>query len=347
MEAVLYNLGDMVYQDFDLHLLTGYFDHPDILSNYYTIHQHSSFCFDPANLVYARKACNKFIKHHNPILLMNIAQPQTLGFSVAQACQKHHVKSLVRMTGDTFREANLYTSPIKRIKAWLLFSKFAYSAFNRADYILAIGKKIQESLIDKKINPDKIHVLPQPFNMEAFASVSEAEKLEIKKRIGVQVNRKTILFVGRLTWAKGADLLLEIIDKVERLSDKFQFLIVGQGEFSKTLRRYPEKLVKLPGNVSRQEVALYYQAADLFVFPSRTEGGLPNVILEALASQLPVIASTVGDIPNWVSQLSTEPQEYADYILSENWTLDKLPDHVQYEHLKKEYISFLNKIIRD
>ena len=57
--------------------------------------------------------------------------------------------------------------------------------------------------------------------------------------------------------------------------------------------------VLLPGVVPNRQVADYMRAADLLVHPSHAEG-LPNVVLEAMASELPVIATTVGGIPEAV-----------------------------------------------
>ena len=344
MEAVLCNLGEMLYNNFDFHLLTGSSFTSDNLERLFTIHRYKGHSNDPADIFFARKACKHFLYNYRPQILMNIAQPQTLGWAVATACKNNNVQSLIQMTGDSFNEAKIYKSLVRRAKSWLLFNRFAYKAYKNADHILALGNKMKSSLLEKGIYNSKIYVLPQPFNMYSFSPVSIEEKLKIKQKIGINPDRNIILFVGRLSWAKGADRLDKIIHSVGKKSDVFQFVIVGTGEYSQKLRKYPNELVYMGGKVARENIADYYKASDLLVFPSRTEG-LPNVILEALASNLPIIASPVGDIPNWISNLATEPQEYIEYILSGDWKVDCIPEQLSSDNLKQEYIRLFNQII--
>ena len=69
--------------------------------------------------------------------------------------------------------------------------------------------------------------------------------------------------------------------------------MVGGGPQLETLRRnYPD--VRFVGPQEGEELARYYSAADVFVFPSRTDT-FGNVVLEALASGVPVAAETEGD----------------------------------------------------
>ena len=102
-------------------------------------------------------------------------------------------------------------------------------------------------------------------------------------------------------------------------------------------------MIHMPGVVPHSDVSRYFQAADLFIFPSRTEG-LPNVILEALSCGVPVIATPVGDIPNWVSNIATEPNEYVKYILDGDYVIDELPEILDYESLKEAYINLFNMV---
>jgi len=343
--ADLYNLGRMTGDLFDLHLLCGENAGFANLNEFYTIHFGKIFANDLADFRYAFAVCRRYVNKIKPDLLINVCSPATIGFAVTFFAKKYKVPSMIRMTGDSFGEARLHRQPWKRLKSWVLHAQMAKLAYKRADYILAIGENLKNDLIQRKFDPEKIFVLPQPFDKGLFTPVGKYEKIEIKKELGLAPHRKTILFAGRLTWLKGADRILKIVEMVERKSDSFQFCLVGKGEYAATFKRFSSELVFLPGLVPRSLVFKYFQAADLMIFPSRTEG-LPNAVLEALSCEVPVIAAPVGDISNWVSNLATEPEEYADYILKGNYVLDALPEMLEFDRLKAAYIDLFNRVIK-
>ena len=115
---------------------------------------------------------------------------------------------------------------------------------------------------------------------------------------GISNGRYTILFVGVLNGRKGEFLLIRAMEKVLSEYPKVKLLIVGDGP----TRSLAEELVRRMGlsdhvqfivNLPYQEMTKCYAESDIFVLPSYSEG-LPKVLLEAMASGTPVIAS---DIP--------------------------------------------------
>jgi glycosyltransferase involved in cell wall biosynthesis len=109
--------------------------------------------------------------------------------------------------------------------------------------------------------------------------------------------------VGRLTAVKGIDVLLEAWALLpEEIRADSTLVIVGDGPARADLARLAQARnvcdsVRLVG--ARPEVLGYYRAADIFVLPSRTEG-LSNALLEAMATELPVVATAVGGAPDIV-----------------------------------------------
>lgn len=107
-----------------------------------------------------------------------------------------------------------------------------------------------------------------------------------------------ILFVSRLIEGKGLQYLIPeltgIDERVRHKIDKgIRLVIVGDGPYRTALEEVTEKadageLVCFAGRKEKEQVRQYYQEADLFVLPSLSEG-MPNVVLEAMASGLPIV----------------------------------------------------------
>ncbi len=111
---------------------------------------------------------------------------------------------------------------------------------------------------------------------------------------------KTVLYVGNLVGIKGPDRLVEACAGLPLC----RLLIVGSGPMRRALERRCEELgvqerVHFLGPRPHAEVAQWMNIADCLCLPSRSEG-MPNVVVEALASGTPVVATRVGDVPNLV-----------------------------------------------
>lgn len=120
-----------------------------------------------------------------------------------------------------------------------------------------------------------------------------------RARLGLPDGVPLLLGVGRLVPGKGFHLAVQALPL---LPPQVQLVLVGDGPEREGLRRAaPHGRLHLLGSRSRAEVALALQACDLLVLPSAREGW-PNVVTEALASGLPVVATAVGGIPEIVAE---------------------------------------------
>ncbi len=108
----------------------------------------------------------------------------------------------------------------------------------------------------------------------------------------VNDNVRIVLFVHHLSKRKGADLIPEI---ARGFGDEVQFLVIGDGPEKEHLERCGLSNVKVLGKIPNRDMTKYFQSADVFLMPSREEGS-PHVILEAIASGLPFVASDVGGV---------------------------------------------------
>ena len=115
-------------------------------------------------------------------------------------------------------------------------------------------------------------------------------------------NGKKIIYVGRLFKKKGVADLLSAMKQISGA----EALIVGDGPDRKRLENLASGVaVKFVGQVDPSLVSCYLQQARLLVLPSYSGDGLPNVILEAMACGVPVVATRVAGIPDLVQHGET------------------------------------------
>ncbi len=126
------------------------------------------------------------------------------------------------------------------------------------------------------------------------------DKADFRKKLGIPLNAKVIINIGRLVTQKGQRILLEAIPEILAEAPYAYFLIVGDGSQKDQLKSQAKDLgieekVRFLG--SRADTANLLRASDIFVFPSLWEGqGL--ILFEAIFSKIPIVASNVGGIPD-------------------------------------------------
>ena len=105
-----------------------------------------------------------------------------------------------------------------------------------------------------------------------------------------------ILSVGRVVYQKGFDLAMRALSQLKDL--EWTWTIAGDGPQMATLKAMSEEYginerIHFAGWLSAEQLKEQYAAANLFLFPSRHEG-MPNAVLEAMASGLPVVATKIA-----------------------------------------------------
>ena len=118
-----------------------------------------------------------------------------------------------------------------------------------------------------------------------------------------------ILCVGRLTSAKGQHILLDAARIVKERGYGFRLTFVGEGEDRASLedqvrKHHLAEEVSLTGALGQDKVMEYYRKSDLFVLPSFAEG-VPVVLMEAMALEIPVISTRITGIPELIEDERT------------------------------------------
>lgn len=110
-----------------------------------------------------------------------------------------------------------------------------------------------------------------------------------------------MLYVGRISPEKDIVTLAHAMHQLpESMQTQVHLLVVGDGPLLPELRKHAPRNVSFTGFKHGEELAQLYASADLFVFPSSTET-FGNVVLEAMASGLPVIAANAGGVKDLIT----------------------------------------------
>ncbi len=139
---------------------------------------------------------------------------------------------------------------------------------------------------------ERVELVPNGVDTTRFAP--SPARPDRRRELGLTADQLAVLYVGRLEQVKGIDLLLAAWPAVVRACPAAHLWIAGDGTLGPQLRRRPPSQVDHLGAVD--DPLPLYQAADLLVLPSRSEG-LSNVLLECMATELAVVATRVGGNP--------------------------------------------------
>ena len=161
----------------------------------------------------------------------------------------------------------------------------------RADAFVTLTPAIEAELVEFGLGTVPCHRIPNGVDLTAFAPAADAERRALRARLGLPEDRVVCAFVGRLTPQKDPALLLEAWAIGHW--PQAHLVLVGDGPLRPRLEASvtsgPTRgQVTFAGATA--DVASYLKAADLLVLPSLAEG-MSNVILEAMACGLPIVAT--------------------------------------------------------
>ena len=191
--------------------------------------------------------------------------------------KKYHIPYVIRFGGGDipgFQE---------RFKiVYKFIGPFLKVIWKNADALVANSEGLQKMAYDfyKK---KSVNIIPNGVDSEFFCP-GEKEKAD----------RFDILFVSRLIERKGLQYVLPQLKDIQNGTEKTVHLtVVGDGPFKSNLEQMAvdlniQDMVSFEGGKTKEELIPYYQKADVFILPSEKEG-MPNVVLEAMASGLPII----------------------------------------------------------
>lgn len=153
-------------------------------------------------------------------------------------------------------------------------------------------------------------IVKNGFDCDRFAQkLPENERLELKRKVGIEPDKKIVMFAGRIAPTKG---ILELTEAFKRLNrDDTVLMVVGAhnfgtgqtSEFQKRMEKQFSELGKrvcFTGYVPYDEIWKYYKLADIAVLPSIWEEPAGLTMIEACAAGVPLITTNSGGIPEYV-----------------------------------------------
>ena len=177
----------------------------------------------------------------------------------------------------------------------------ARHAFARAGFVTACSDDLARRAIALGAAPDRMETVPYGVDTERFGPAA-ATRLARRRELGIDDNVPLCVAAGRLVHKKGFEYLIDAVATAPELV----LAIAGDGTLDRALRSQAQMKrvsgrIRFLGNQPQDKVGEYFAAADVICAPSIRDAsgnvdGLPNVVLEAMASGTPLVTTAAGGI---------------------------------------------------
>jgi glycosyltransferase involved in cell wall biosynthesis len=184
-----------------------------------------------------------------------------------------------------------------------LYNQLDRWSLRKADCVITVCRPFADDLQGRGVSADRIRIQHMP--IRPLEPASREQVAALRKQLAIADNARVLLSVGRLSFEKGHADLVRAFDLLRQRNPDLpmRLVLAGDGPERSNLRLLCEHL-GLGADISlvgyQHDVRPYYAMADLFVLPSHSEGS-PNVLLEAMSMEVPVVTTSVGGIPELVT----------------------------------------------
>jgi len=185
-----------------------------------------------------------------------------------------------------------------------VMNKYFVSFLKRSEYATMPTSQAVSDLIPKKRKHFKVPVEALSNGIDLSRFTPEKADNEVYEKYGIAKTKPTVLYVGRIDPEKSLDVLVKAFALILKKVPNAQLVMVGDGASKNDLEKLAEKLkisksVKLLGRVIGDDLPKLYRVGKVFAISSKTETQ-SIVVMEAMASGLPVVAVRAGAIPELV-----------------------------------------------
>jgi len=242
----------------------------------------------------AKKIAEKIITDYDVIHIFSWYHH--LGIVFYKMAQKYNIPYVFTAFASLQPEAQNFFKRRKQIINLLYTKKMIINA----SALHAVGNSEIPIFVKIGANPKKIHMIQNGIDLKEFEL---KHSTNILKKIGVNENKKFLLFFGRIHQKKGIEFLLKAFQKFHVSHDDIFLIIGGHGEqeYVEQIKRLVKKLqiknaVRFTGYVTHEEKLELFTKAEVFLLTSLTDVH-PKAVLESLSIGTPVIISRECDFP--------------------------------------------------
>ncbi|AEC51938.1 hypothetical protein PNA2_1022 [Pyrococcus sp. NA2] len=230
--------------------------------------------------------------------------------------------------------------------------------WNNTDILISVNKRNIELI--KQFEPSlRVVYIPNGYNPGRLKIIPQ---LEAREYLNIPEKRKVLFNLARLLPYKGHSYLIDAMKRVIKERDDVYCFIGGSGPLKEKLQQQIVSLglqnyVTLLGFIPDEELALWMNAADIFVLPSLSEGN-PTVMFEALGVGLPFVGTAVGGVPEIITSEDygllcppANPECLAEKILialDKEWDREKIRRYAEqftWENIAIQTLDVYNKVI--
>jgi glycosyltransferase involved in cell wall biosynthesis len=192
-----------------------------------------------------------------------------------------------------------------KLRSLYYINPFFKKIFTSADKVQAISLYLADYARTMG-HEGEVEVIPNGVDTKLFTLSTAQTRSAMRKQLGLSERDTVLITTSRLVTK---NRIGDIIESLEYLRDDTKLVIIGEGTLEPKLKKMAkdfgfEERVKFVGHVPYEEVPKYLHAADIFVRPSLTEG-FGNSFIEAMSAGLPVIATPVGGIVDFLEDEKT------------------------------------------
>jgi glycosyltransferase involved in cell wall biosynthesis len=234
---------------------------------------------------------------------------QIVAEAAPDAIQTHNVKSHFLLMSSGLRSGRIWLAFQHGYQhtdlKLLLYNQLDRWTLRSADRVISVCEAFASRLMAYGVRRERIRVLHN--SVVPGIPVPEAEKIALRIALGIPSEELAIVTIGRMSLEKGHADLLAALHRLPSTVPPWRAVIVGDGPERTNLERLAQNLAIADRVVFagfHPNVQAYYAIADVFVLPSHSEGS-SNVLLEAMAAQVPIAATAVGGTPEILSDGET------------------------------------------
>ncbi len=212
------------------------------------------------------------------------------GFAAVHLARALGVPAVVKLHGSDVNVVARMPGPRRRLQ----------NALPRAARIVAVSRQLGESIGELGVPMERVDVVPNGVDARLFCP---RPRQPARAELGLSLDDRVVLYVGRLEESKGVLDLLDAFEQAHAREPRLKLILLGDGQARALCNaRAAESRgsIQVLGGRPLAEVPAWLAACDLVCLPSWNEG-MPNAVLEALASGRRVVGTRVGAIPDLIS----------------------------------------------